>query len=188
MRRAPLTIKVKAALAGVALAGVALDLTVSYAARRPWVPSPHAFRQWAIMALAGSAPVAGLAPVGRKRKMLGENQCVDLSIRVVGARRSRRLNLHYRNKDRPTNILSFAGIGVLPNGRCSLGELVICAPVVDKEAKAAGLAARAHWAHMIVHGVLHLRGFDHEKALEARKMTQMEVQILDQLEFSDPYG
>lgn len=161
MRRVPPTIMVNSVL----------DLDVSYAARRPWVPSPQAFRVWAMAALVGTA----------------QKVPVDLSIRVVGARRSCRLNLQYRRKDRPTNILSFAGVGVLPNGRCSLGELVICAPVVDREAKAAGRAARAHWAHMTVHGVLHLRGFDHEKALEARKMAKLEVQILDRLEFSDPY-
>ncbi len=110
-----------------------------------------------------------------------------VSIRVVGAARSRTLNARYRRKDRPTNVLSFAGPGAIPDGRCFLGELIICAPVVAREARAQGKSAEAHWAHMTVHGILHLFGFDHEHGAEARKMAAKEVQILDRLGFSDPY-
>jgi probable rRNA maturation factor len=111
----------------------------------------------------------------------------DVSIRVVGAARSRRLNSSYRNKNKPTNVLSFAGAGVTPDGRRSLGELVICAPLMAREARAQGKTRQAHWAHITVHGVLHLRGFAHEDEPEARKMAAREVQILDRLGFSDPY-
>jgi probable rRNA maturation factor len=112
---------------------------------------------------------------------------VSLSIRVVGQARSRSLNAQYRQRDSATNVLSFAGAGMLPDGRHVLGELVICAPVVAHEALAQGKTLAAHWAHMTVHGVLHLRGFDHERAAEAGKMAAREVQILDRLGFSDPY-
>lgn len=147
----------------------ALELDVTFAARRPWVPRRSEFAAWARAALAASGPP------------------VRLSIRVVGAARSRRLNRDYRGKPKPTNVLSFAGAGLCPDRRLDLGELVICAPVVAREAEAAGVAPRAHWAHLTVHGVLHLRGFDHELDSQARGMMAAEVQILDLLGFSDPY-
>jgi probable rRNA maturation factor len=146
-----------------------LELDVAYSARRPWVPEPRQFRRWAAAALAG-----------RRRSFV-------LSIRVVGAARSRGLNARYRAKDRATNVLSFAGAGPCPDGRHYLGELVICAPVVASEAAAQGKTRDQHWAHMTVHGVLHLLGLDHIRAAEAQKMEAIEVQILDQLGFSNPY-
>jgi probable rRNA maturation factor len=146
-----------------------LELHVSYAARRPWVPSPRHVARWA---------GAALAP---KRRTL------VLSVRVVGQARSRSLNAHYRHKDKPTNVLSFEGAGGAPDGRFFLGELVICAPVVAREAFAQGKSLESHWAHMTVHGVLHLLGFDHERRREAAKMAAREIQILDRLGFSDPY-
>jgi probable rRNA maturation factor len=112
---------------------------------------------------------------------------VVLSVCIVGRTRSRSLNARYRHKDRPTNVLSFAGAGAAPDGRIFLGEVVICAPVVAHEAHTQGKALAAHWAHMLVHGVLHLLGFDHERTSEARKMAVREIQILDRLGFSDPY-
>ena len=84
-------------------------------------------------------------------------------------------------------MLSFSGAGPSPDGRHYLGELVICAPVVAREARAQGKSRESHWAHMTVHGVLHLLGFDHERDAEAAKMTAREIQILDQLGFSNPY-
>ena len=146
-----------------------LTVDVSYAARRPWVPRPADFRAWAAAALPEL------------------QRTFVLSVCIVGAARSRSLNVRYRGKNRPTNVLSFAGTGRFPDGRHFLGELIICAPIVAREARTRGNAARAHWAHLTVHGVLHLRGYDHERAAEARKMTAMEVQILDRLGFSDPY-
>jgi probable rRNA maturation factor len=110
-----------------------------------------------------------------------------LSVRIVGFARSRSLNARYRHKNKPTNVLSFAGAGLAPDGRFFLGELVICAPVVALEARDQHKTLAAHWAHMTVHGVLHLQGFDHERASEARKMAAREIQILDRLGFSDPY-
>ncbi len=146
-----------------------LDVEVTYAARRPWAPRRTQFRRWALAAVAG-LPHAAV-----------------LSVRVVGAARSRSLNSRYRHKDQPTNVLSFGGAGMSPSGLNYLGELVICAPVVAREAASSGRSAEAHWAHMTVHGVLHLLGLDHAKLGEARKMAAREVQILDELGFSDPY-
>ncbi len=147
----------------------ALELDVSYGARRPWVPSPRQLSHWAAAALSRSA----------RRQVL--------SVCVVGDGRSRSLNAAYRHRDKPTNVLSFAGVGAAPDGRYFLGELVICAPVVAREARAQGKTLESHWAHMTVHGVLHLLGFDHERAAEAEKMEAREIQILDRLGFSDPY-
>jgi probable rRNA maturation factor len=106
---------------------------------------------------------------------------------VVGRARSRSLNARYRHKDKPTNVLSFGGAGRVPDGRCFLGELVICAPIVAQEARDQRKTLLSHWAHMTVHGVLHLRGFDHEVEADAVKMAAREIQILDRLGFSDPY-
>ena len=147
-----------------------LVLETRYAARRPWVPRPAAFERW-----------AG-AVLGRQRPVIA------LSIVVVGLARSRTLNAAYRGKDRPTNVLSFAGAGPTPDGRLDLGELVLCAPVVDAEARRGARAREAHWAHLTVHGVLHLLGFDHERDGDARKMQAAEVQVLEKLGFSDPYA
>ncbi len=146
-----------------------LELDVTYAARKPWVPRRAQFLRWARAAL-GSAAHADV-----------------VSVRVVGAARSRSLNLHYRRKDKPTNVLSFAGAGAAPDGRSYWGELVICAPVVAREASEQGKSRESHWAHMTVHGVLHLQGFDHEADADARIMAAREIQILDRLGFSDPY-
>jgi probable rRNA maturation factor len=150
-----------------------LELEVSYASRTPWVPGSRLLSKWA---------AAALRPM---RKPVSKT--VVLSVRIVGTARSRSLNAHYRHKDKPTNVLSFAGAGNAPDGRYFLGELVICAPVVAFEARAQGKSLQAHWAHMTVHGVLHLLGFDHEQAAEAAKMASREIQILDRLGFSDPY-
>ena len=149
-----------------------LQLDLSYAARRPWVPGRAKFSTWVEAALAGS----------------GSGDLVVVSVRTVGSARGRSLNSSFRGKDGPTNVLSFQGPGAMPDGSRILGELVICAPVVAREARAQGKSAESHWAHMTVHGVLHLLGFDHERDREARKMAAREIQILDRLGFSDPYA
>jgi probable rRNA maturation factor len=152
-----------------------LEIDVSYASRRPWVPRRTQFKCWAEAALAATS----------RRKAL---RVRVLGVRVVGAARSRSLNARYRHKDKPTNVLSFGGAGLAPDGRQYLGELVICAPVVALEARTQGKAPESHWAHMTVHGVLHLLGFDHERPADARIMASREIQILDLLGFSDPYA
>ena len=151
------------------MAGQMLELDVSYAARRPWVPARRQLAAWAAAAL------------GSMRRP------AVLSVRIVGRARSRSLNSRYRHRDKPTNVLSFGGAGTVPDGRCFLGELVMCAPVVAAEARSQGKTRESHWAHLTVHGVLHLLGFDHEVPGKALKMEAREIQILDRLGFSDPY-
>lgn len=135
----------------------------------------------------------------------------ELTIRIVDTDESRALNHGYRGKDKPTNVLSFHGDTASPHptvgsadgpplsrkrardsGRRMatpriLGDLVICAPVVAREAQEQGKTARAHWAHMVVHGCLHLRGLDHEHEAEATAMEAREIRILRSLGFSNPY-
>ena len=111
----------------------------------------------------------------------------DVCIRIVGSAASRRLNRDYRGKDRPTNVLSFPAAAIERALGGALGDLVICAPVVAAEARAQGKAPAAHWAHMVVHGVLHLHGFDHEDARDARVMEGLEVEILRGFGYQDPY-
>jgi probable rRNA maturation factor len=154
-----------------------LKLDVSYASRSPWVPGSRLLGKWAAAAL---RPTTKAGANSRAKPTV-------LSVRIVGMARSRSLNAHYRHKDKPTNVLSFAGPGNAPDGRYFLGELVICAAVVASEARAQGKSLQAHWAHMTVHGVLHLLGFDHERAPAAAKMASRETQILDRLGFSNPY-
>jgi probable rRNA maturation factor len=106
---------------------------------------------------------------------------------VVDEAESRQLNHDYRHKDSPTNVLSFpAGID-LPEALV-WGDVVVCADVVAREAAAQGKRYEDHFAHMVVHGVLHLMGYDHQTADEAAVMERLEQQILDGFGISDPYG
>ncbi len=111
----------------------------------------------------------------------------EVTIRIVDEAESQQLNFDYRHKDKPTNVLSFpfqAPPGIeLP----LLGDLIICVQVVAKEAEEQNKTLEAHWAHMVVHGCLHLLGFDHINDTDAEEMEAEEVQILQELGFSDPY-
>jgi probable rRNA maturation factor len=147
-----------------------VELLIGNATRAHWTPSRRQFLKWVQAALPGRFAAT------------------SLSIRVVGHAASRRLNARYRGKSGSTNVLSFAGGGRLPDGQFLLGDLVICAPVVAREARAQVKKLEAHWAHMTVHGVLHLLGMDHMETSAARKMEAKEIQILDRLGFSDPYA
>ena len=105
----------------------------------------------------------------------------DITLRVVGAAEGRRLNRMFRKKDYPTNVLSF------PYGGGS-GDVVLCHPVIAKEAKAQRKTLRAHYAHLVVHGVLHLRGHDHRRKLDAARMERIEIRVLRSLGFDNPYA
>jgi probable rRNA maturation factor len=104
----------------------------------------------------------------------------DITLRVVGAAEARRLNSRFRKKNYPTNVLSF------PYGRGD-GDIVLCHPVIASEASAQGKTLRAHYAHLVVHGILHLRGHDHLRKRDAARMERAEIRILRHLGFSDPY-
>ena len=149
---------------------VRLDVSVSYAAPRTGVPAATSFRNWVAAALRGRIREA------------------DLAIRIVGAKEGRALNRHYRGKDYATNVLSFPA--ELPEGvkMPLLGDLVICAPVVAREAAEQGKPVAAHYAHLTVHGVLHLLGWDHEHDKDAEAMEQLEREVLAELGLPDPYA
>ena len=131
------------------------------------IPAASALRQWATQALGA---VAG-----------------DVTLRLVDEAESRDLNHRYRGKDRPTNVLSFPydteGLDAP-----ILGDVVICAEVVAREAGEQGKALRAHWAHMVVHGCLHLLGYDHENDRDAGEMEARETRLLGEMGFADPYA
>lgn len=116
-----------------------------------------------------------------------EGEPPDLCIRVVDGEESRDLNARYRGYDKPTNVLSFPADVALPGGKL-LGDIVICAPVVGAEAAEQGKAPEDHFAHMVVHGVLHLSGYDHEQAGEAELMEAIERKILGRVGIADPYA
>jgi len=110
----------------------------------------------------------------------------DITLRVVGAAEGRRLNRAYRGKDYATNVLSFAYDTTPPlAGLC--GDLVLCHPVIAREARAQRKTLAAHYAHLVVHGMLHLRGYDHVRAADARRMERAEIRVLRSLGYADPY-
>lgn len=115
----------------------------------------------------------------------------EVSVRIVDADEIRALNSGYRSKDKPTNVLSFpAGkvAGLPADIPVLLGDVVVCASVVRDEAEAQGKAVEDHWAHMLVHGTLHLLGFDHETDSEAAEMEALETRILSEHGLAAPYG
>ncbi|AAM41609.1 rRNA maturation RNase YbeY [Xanthomonas campestris] len=153
---------------------VRLDVGVSYALPRTGLPSSVSFRKWVAAALKGRIREA------------------DLAVRVVDEKEGCSLNHHYRGKDYATNVLSFPA--EMPQGLPKgvkmplLGDLVICAPVVAREAAEQGKSLSAHYAHLTVHGTLHLLGWDHEDDKEADAMEQLEREILAELGIDDPYA
>lgn len=120
----------------------------------------------------------------------GGQRAGDVSVRVVDATEMRRLNGEFREQDKTTNVLSFpAGdIAGLPMDAASpLGDIVICAAVVNEEAQQQGKTPDDHWAHMMVHGTLHLLGFDHENDEDAEAMEDLEIQVLTAHGIANPY-
>ena len=99
-----------------------------------------------------------------------------LTLRIVGTREGRLLNRRFRKRDYATNVLSF-----------SSGDVVLCHPVIAREARAQGKRLQAHYAHLVVHGVLHLRGYEHDDKSSARRMAAREIRILRRIGFADPY-
>ena len=112
---------------------------------------------------------------------------VEMTVRIVDEAESHALNLNYRGKDRPTNVLSFPFECPDEVELPLLGDLVICRQVVEREAQEQDKPLMAHWAHMVVHGSLHLLGYDHIEDDEAEEMESLETQIMTELGFADPY-
>ena len=108
-------------------------------------------------------------------------------IRLVDPAESRRLNNDYRGVDKPTNVLSFPFEAPAEIADEFLGDMIICAPVVEQEARQQNKPLKAHWAHMVTHGMLHLQGYDHQNDPQAEEMERLEGEILATLGFPDPY-
>ncbi|MGH8234785.1 MAG: rRNA maturation RNase YbeY [Rhodanobacteraceae bacterium] len=144
---------------------------MGYAIARRGIPAVASFRHCVAAALVTAS----------------HHKAAELSIRIVDAREIRSLNHRYRGKDYATNVLSFPA--ELPRGIPSLllGDLVICAPVVTREAREQHKVPRDHYAHLTVHGVLHLLGYDHQNDRDAARMETLETRILATLGIADPY-
>lgn len=112
---------------------------------------------------------------------------LEQTVRVVDEPESRTLNRQFRDRDSATNVLAFPADSDLLDYDC-LGDLVICAPLVAAEAEAQGKIEDAHWAHLVIHGMLHLQGYDHQTAAQAARMEALEVEILDTLGYTNPYN
>ena len=121
------------------------------------------------------------------RHALGNETAVMLNIRIVDLAEGWALNRDWRGKDNATNVLSFPADTPAVDGLRVLGDVVLCAPVVQREAVEQGKSAEAHWAHLVIHGVLHLLGFDHTDGSAAEKMEAREVELLAALGFGNPY-
>ncbi|MCP4980122.1 MAG: rRNA maturation RNase YbeY [Gammaproteobacteria bacterium] len=148
---------------------MAIKIDLQNESALPDVPSSLQFQEWVI---------AALQQVHRD---------FEQTIRIVDENESRDLNRRFRNKDSVTNVLAFPSDSALLDYDC-LGDLVICAPVVASEAALQGKPLQAHWAHLMVHGMLHLQGFDHQSDRETEHMEALEIKILDSLGYTNPYN
>ncbi|MEE9397554.1 MAG: rRNA maturation RNase YbeY [Methylococcales bacterium] len=144
-------------------------LDVQYASQVMEVPSKEQFRTWLNTVL------------------VDQNYDVEVVIRITDEQEMSQLNHRYRQRQGTTNILSFPFEAPDQVPVDLLGDLVVCAPVVEQEAMQQGKDLNAHWAHMIIHGALHLLGYDHIKDSEAEAMENMEVDLLKSIGFPNPY-
>jgi probable rRNA maturation factor len=147
------------------------QIVIQYATDKSLAPKPLRLRRWA-------------------KKTLAERiEAAEITIRIVDVQEMSMLNATYRHKNGPTNVLSFpfAISEEVEMDIPILGDIVICADVVNQEAQDQGKEREAHWAHMIVHGVFHLLGFDHETDEEAHTMESLEIAIMQSLGFDNPY-
>lgn len=146
-----------------------LELEVQKVTQLESIPARAAFVKWSLAAIRG------------------EREQAEMVIRLVDEQEGLELNRRYRGKDSPTNVLSFPSNLPATVDADLLGDLVICAPVVLREAGEQGKTPEAHWAHMVVHGVLHLLGYDHQNESEAETMERLEREVMAGLGFRDPY-
>ena len=151
-------------------ATITLDLQVMPDANKKNIPKKQQMQDWASRALS-----------------IENRDSAELCIRVVGKAESQSLNRQYRGKDKPTNILSFPCQLPEDVNLSLLGDLVVCESVVTEEAAAQNKTLAAHWAHMIIHGTLHLLGYDHELESQAQIMEGLEIELLRELGIANPY-
>ena len=150
-----------------------LSLTVQYAVDAAGLPKPAQFRRWVRAALAGHTSTHAA-----------------VTLRIVGAVEGRQLNARYRRRRQATNVLSFV-YDTMPSPRNSIilcGDIVLCAPVIAREAREQDKTPAAHYAHLTVHGMLHLQGYDHQRDSDANSMERLETAILEHLGWPDPYA
>jgi len=145
-----------------------VDIAVQRATSFTPLPSDQQFERWVSAAL-------------------HKHGDADLLIRLVDRQESRQLNARYCHKNKATNVLSFPADLPEEVGLALLGDIVICAPIVAEEAQDQNKTAQAHWAHLTIHGILHLLGHDHQGVEEASEMESLETRILQSLDFPDPY-
>ncbi len=148
---------------------MSIKVDVQYAIDWPDLPDEGHLKLWAKTAL----------------EDLKEN--AELTIRIVGEDEGTQLNEQWRKSQGPTNVLSFTHEVETEIAPDLLGDIVVCAPVVAREAKEQNKDIDAHWAHMVIHGVLHLNGFDHIKPEDADCMESLEIKILNELNYNNPY-
>ncbi len=146
-----------------------LELEIQNLTQLDRIPAESSFIEWSLAAIRD------------------ERERSEMVIRLVDEQEIKDLNREYCGKDRPTNVLSFPSNLPAVVDSDLLGDLVICAPVVAREAEEQGKTEEAHWAHMVVHGVLHLLGYDHLQQDEAETMEQLERKVMAGLGFQDPY-
>lgn len=147
---------------------IELSVSENIQAGVPDVPEPALIQTWATAAYLNDIPAVA-------------------SLLVTDADEMQQLNRQYRDQDKPTNVLSFPIQSLLEDEVLLLGDIALCAPVIKQEAKQQEKSELAHWAHMVVHGMLHLQGYDHIKDSEAEEMEHMETKILGRLGFENPY-
>ncbi len=145
-----------------------VELDLQLASENAGIPSIEDFQRWVDAALA-------------------EHDGAQLTVRVVDEDEITELNRTYRNKDKPTNVLSFPFEAPAEIELALLGDIVICAKVVQDEAAEQGKPLQAHWAHMVIHGCLHLLGYDHLEDQEAESMEGVEISLLADLGYANPY-
>lgn len=145
---------------------VKLKLTTQYAAHADSIPSRIEFRKWIKAALKHDA---------------------EIVLRIVDETEGHSLNRDFRGRDYATNVLTFVYDTVRPNSPHLAGDIVLCAPVIEDEARKQHKSVSAHYAHLAVHGVLHLQGYDHEGGEEAAVMEKLESEIVGRLGYEDPY-
>jgi probable rRNA maturation factor len=151
---------------------VALHTVVQRACSAPGAPETSKIESWA-----GAAFDAGGEP----------GADVEMTVRIVSEDEARELNREYRGRDYATNVLSFPMNAAGGDGPGLLGDVVICAAVAEREAAEQGKPLEAHWSHLVVHGVLHCCGFEHDSEADAARMEPLETRILAEFGFPDPY-
>jgi probable rRNA maturation factor len=150
---------------------VSIELELQIVSQTKTLPHPAQFREWISAVFARQT-----------------DNTAEMTIRIVDEEESKELNERYRYKSGPTNVLSFPYEPIPGIASRILGDIVICAPIVEKEANEQGKPLLAHWAHMVIHGALHLLGYNHEFDDEAAEMEGLETEILVHLGFAPPYG